>query len=194
MSREPGRARALGLPANGTCNRYWSRKFRRHIEQKRSARLTTVPRLGIPDIFVDDEDDRDAASKGGQAGAAAPAQSALLSADDAAGPAQHHRSWSGASMDISLHDMSYAHPLSAPRAGGLSSPTSIDGLHPARHQHSSSAFSFELQEPNEEASSNGSRRGSAVSPELVREMLDSSVWVESIRRSATQRRSGWGGP
>jgi hypothetical protein len=37
------------------------------------------------------------------------------------------------------------------------------------------------------------RRGSAVDPSVVRDMLDDSVWVESLRRSATtMRKSGWG--
>ncbi|CAK7207331.1 calcium channel protein [Sporothrix eucalyptigena] len=180
---------------------YWSRKFRRHMEHKRSARMTAIPQLGIPDILVDDEDDRAAGAGGRQGISSAPSQAggAFLSAESAGGPAQHHRSWSGASMDISLHDTSYAHPLSAPRTSGLSSPTGSGGLQPQRHQHSSSAFSFELQEPGSQFGAEGSRRGSAVSamsggvsPGLVREMLDDSVWVESIRRSATQRRSGWG--
>ncbi|ERS98024.1 hypothetical protein HMPREF1624_06197 [Sporothrix schenckii ATCC 58251] len=188
---------------------YWSRKFRRHMEQKRSARMTGVPQLGIPDILVDDEDDRTSGAGAGHSTGAASLQTAatFLSADHAAGPAQHHRSWSGASIDISLHDTNYAHPLSAPRTGGLSSPTSSGGLQPQRHHYNSSAFSFELQEPSAQFEADGSRRGSAVSamsgasgmsgvsgvsPGLVREMLDDSVWVESIRRSATQRRSGWG--
>ncbi|KAL1891649.1 calcium channel protein [Sporothrix stenoceras] len=184
-----------------------SKSLRRHMEQKRSARMTGIPQLGIPDILVDDEDERTAGAEVGQsAGAAVPSQAAatLLSAEHAAGSAQHHRSWSGASMDISLHDTNYAHPLSAPRTGGLSSPTGSGGLQPQRHQHNSSAFSFELQEPSAQSAADGSRRGSAVSamsgvsgvsgvsPGLLREMLDDSVWVESIRRSATQRRSGWG--
>jgi voltage-dependent calcium channel len=169
------------------------------MEQKRSARMTGVPQLGIPDILVDDEDDRATDAGAEQSAGAAPSQmvaATFLSAEHAAGPAQHHRSWSGASMDISLHDTNYAHPLSAPWTGGLASPTSPGGLQPQRHQHSPSTFSFELQEPGAPSLADGSRRGSAVSavsavsPGLVREMLDDSVWVESIRRSATQRRSG----
>lgn len=173
------------------------------MEQKRSARMTGVPQLDIPDILVDDEDERATGAGVGQSAGTAPSQAAstFLSAEHAAGSAQHHRSWSGASMDISLHDTNYAHPLSGPRTGGLSSSSASGGLQPQRHQHNSSAFSFELQEPSAQTAADGSRRGSAVSamsgvsgvsPGLVREMLDDSVWVESIRRSATQRRSGWG--
>lgn len=84
---------------------YWSRKFKRHMELKRSARMTAVPRLDVPDIFVDDEDER--AAQAAQAFANRFTQpppsrtpSTFLSADDAHRH-QHHRSWSGASEDIS---------------------------------------------------------------------------------------------
>jgi len=187
---------------------YWSRKFKRHMEQKRAARMTFVPDLNVPDILVDDEDDRARAAQSGAAQQnrqtmAAPgrAPSTFLSADDAARQA-HHRSWSGhQSVDISLHDTSYGHPLSAPRSGGMSSsvfgngpasPTTpgSGGLH---HRHNASANSFELQEGGSQPGSNASsRRGSAVSPAQARELLDDSVWMESIRRSTTQRKSGWG--
>lgn len=170
------------------------------MEQKRSARMTAIPQLGIPDILVDDEDDRTGSIASGQGISTAPSQATavFLSVNSVAGSAQHHRSWSGASMDISLHDTSYAHPLSSPRSGGLSSPTGSSGLQPQRHQHSPSTSCFELQEPIGQLTADSRQRGSAVSaisggsPGLVSEMLDDSIWVESIRRSATQRRSGRG--
>ncbi|KAM0723123.1 hypothetical protein Q7P37_001323 [Cladosporium fusiforme] len=34
---------------------YWSRRFRRAIESKKSARMTAVPSFGVPEIFVQDE-------------------------------------------------------------------------------------------------------------------------------------------
>jgi hypothetical protein len=147
--------------------------------------MTAIPQLGIPDILVDDEDDYMDKKGGGSAakmhdpmGGNSPASPSLLRAEDAM---THHRSWSG-NADLSLHDTSYAHPLSFPR----SSPQ------PPGHYQSNSAFSFELQEPGPESGEN-SRRASAVSPAQVRDMLDDSVWVESIRRSATIRRSQHGG-
>jgi voltage-dependent calcium channel len=148
------------------------------MEQKRSARMTAIPQLGIPDILVDDEDDHDGGGQPRGPGAGGGnTSSALLRAEDARA---HHRSWSG-SADLSLHDTNYAHPLSFPPA----SPASPG------HQQSNSAISFELQETGPGSGEN-SRRGSAVSPAQVRDMLDDSVWVESIRRSATVRRSDWG--
>ncbi|KAI1107697.1 Ion transport protein-domain-containing protein [Jackrogersella minutella] len=166
---------------------YWSRKFKRHIEKKKSARMTAIPQLDVPDIFVDDEDDRKRGMQQRTTMAAPPGSatpSDFLAVSDAARP--HHKSWAS-STDISNYDSLQSHPLSLPRA----SP-SMPG-----HESQSSAFSFELQDsaPN---SGENSRRGSSVSPAQVRELLDDSVWVESIRRSATirrsVRRSDWSGP
>ncbi|KAI0172029.1 Ion transport protein-domain-containing protein [Hypoxylon sp. FL1284] len=159
---------------------YWSRRFKRHMDKKRSARMTAIPQLDVPDIFVDDEDDRQRATQQRTTMTAPPARTTsadFLAVSDAARP--QHRSWSS-SADISTYDSSQAHPLSLPRA----SP-SMPG-----HQSQASAFSFELQDPGTApGSASSSRRGSAVSPAQVRELLDDSVWVESIRRSATIRRS-----
>ncbi|KAI1094152.1 Ion transport protein-domain-containing protein [Rostrohypoxylon terebratum] len=157
---------------------YWSRRFKRHMEKKRSARMTAIPQLDVPDIFVDDEDDRKRAAQQRTTMAAPPgsaASSDFLAVSDAARP--QHRSWASGT-DISTYDSTQAHPLSLPRA----SP-SIPG--PRSH---ASAFSFELQDSRPNSGEN-SRRGSSVSPAQVRELLDDSVWVESIRRSATIRQS-----
>ncbi|KAI5862713.1 Ion transport protein-domain-containing protein [Durotheca rogersii] len=157
---------------------YWSRQFKRHLEKKRSARMTAIPQLDVPDIFVDDEDDRQRAAQQRTTMAAPPAittSSDLLAVADAARP--QHRSWSS-SADISTYDSSNRHPLSLPRA-----TPSMPG-----HHSRNSALSFELQESGPPSGEN-SRRGSSVSPAQVRELLDDSVWVESIRRSATIRRS-----
>ncbi|KAK9771810.1 putative EF-hand domain-containing protein [Seiridium cardinale] len=159
---------------------YWARKFKKHLEKKRAGRMTAVPQLDVPDIFVEDEDVRQRAPQRATVAAsprprAATTSSDFLAAADAARP-QHH-SWAS-STDIANFDASYEHPLSLPRV----SP-SMPG-----HRHEHSAFSFELQDPGPSSGEN-SRRGSSVSPAQVRELLDDSVWVESIRRSATVRKS-----
>ncbi|KAI1137981.1 Ion transport protein-domain-containing protein [Hypoxylon sp. FL0543] len=168
---------------------YWSRKFKRHMEKKRSARMTAIPQLDVPDIFVDDEEDRQRAAQQRTTMAAPPIRtnsnsSDFLAVSDAVRP--QHRSWASGA-DISMYDSSQTHPLSLPRA----SP-SMPG-----HQSHTSAFSFELQDSGTNSGEN-SRRGSSVSPAQVRELLDDSVWVESIRRSATirksVRKSDWSGP
>ena len=175
---------------------YWSRQFKRHMELKRSARMTAIPQLDVPEILVDNEEDRSKAQnqvdndKNKQALAGfrpAMPTTTLLSADDAR---VQRTSWTGLT-DISSFDTSYGHPLAFP----TSSPASPS------HRNQPSAFSFELQEAADGdgdgtsggGSRGGSRRGSSVSPAQVREMLDDSVWMASIRRSATTRRGDWSG-
>ncbi|KAK4212828.1 Ion transport protein-domain-containing protein [Rhypophila decipiens] len=177
---------------------YYSRKFKRHMEIKRSARMTAIPQLDVPEILVDNDEDRNRRD-GGAGATSGPLSPAFLSADDA--HAHHHRSWSNISADLSSYDTSYGHPLAGPRASGPSSPG---------HRGQPSAFSFELSEipPDYDAANDDDdgtgggaagpgHRASAVSPAQVREMLDDSVWMASIRRSATMNRRppdlGWGG-
>lgn len=156
------------------------------MEKKRSARMTAIPQLDVPDIFVDDEDDRKrtATQRTTMAAPVARGTSDFLSVSDASRP--QHKSWTSGT-DISTYDSSQTHPLSLPRA----SP-SMPG-----HRSHASALSFELQDSGTNSGEN-SRRGSSVSPAQVRELLDDSAWVESIRRSATirrsVRRSDWSGP
>jgi len=176
--------------------------------------MTAIPQLDIPHILVDDEDDRAPGAAGSQqpgppqnqrpAMHARNTSTFLLPEDARQQPSQHHRSWSGTSVDISLHDTNYGHPLSMPRqAASPSTPGA------GSHRYNTSAFSFELQDPayasyddadpyaqqqqpgqrDGTGSNDSSRRASAVSPAQLREMLDDSVWLDSIRRSATQRRN-----
>ncbi|KAF7559584.1 hypothetical protein G7046_g4576 [Stylonectria norvegica] len=159
---------------------YWSRKFKQHMNNKRSSRMTMIPQLNIPDILVDDDfSDDDAPGRAGPRSPISPLNSPHASVDGS-----QQRSWH-ASEDLSLHDTAtWAHPLSFPRS---SAPATS-------HHPTPSAFSFELQESDgyeavPDPSSGGGQRDSAVSHSAVAGMLDDSVWVESIRRSATVRRS-----
>ncbi|RYP62124.1 hypothetical protein DL771_009843 [Monosporascus sp. 5C6A] len=156
-------------------------RFKKHMERKRAGRMTAIPQLDVPDIFVEDEGD--CATKAQQRNTvAAPSatstakSSDLLGATDAARP--HHQSWSS-SVDISTYDSTSAHPLSFPRA-----TPSMPG-----HQSQRPALSFELQEGRPSSGENSSLQAGSVSPAQVRDLLDDSIWVESIRRSATMRRS-----
>ncbi|RAL65069.1 hypothetical protein DID88_001176 [Monilinia fructigena] len=56
---------------------YWSRRFRKHMERKRSGRMTDIPQLG-PEVYVDDEEE--ASSK--KQKASASTSGALLSPID----------------------------------------------------------------------------------------------------------------
>ncbi|EAA34496.3 hypothetical protein GE21DRAFT_967 [Neurospora crassa] len=239
---------------------YYSRKFQRHMELKRSARLTAIPQLGVPEIYVDndhenqtdnEQQNKDSNSKNSARASGSGSSTAagtnffestltnpfgsgsstvnpgggasFLSADDAR--TAHHRSWSGASADLSSFDTSYGHPLAGPRMNKSSNSVSHRNTH---------AYSFELHDSSGIGGGNapspggwgggsgtmdsmglgggsalddnnggrspggeGTKRGSSVSPSKLSSMLDDSVWVASIRRSATMRRSqndtDWGG-
>lgn len=143
--------------------------------------MAGIPNLDVPDIFVDDEEERE---QGTQHRATIATQSVStptttadghLAAGDSSRPT--HKSWSP-SIDISTYDSSMMHPLAAPRA---SPSTPGNGL-------GDDGLNFNLQDPGL-ASNDEARRGSSVSPGEVRGLLDDSVWVESIRRSATVRKS-----
>ncbi|WQF85104.1 Putative EF-hand domain, voltage-dependent calcium channel, alpha-1 subunit, Ion transport [Colletotrichum destructivum] len=158
---------------------YWTRKFKKHIDMRKSARMTAIPQLDIPHILVDDDELR---LKSSPVAGTGQTRSALLTVDDA--NKSSHNSWSGPGpTDLPSDD--YQHPLSLARSG----PTTPG------HQSTHSAFSFELQEGGQN-SAQSSRRGSAVSPvqspvspAQVNNMLDDSIWLESIRRTATVRKS-----
>lgn len=181
---------------------YYSRQFKRHMESKKAGRMTAIPQLDVPEILVDNEEQRadrqagktyDTEPLGGGGGSGTlttPEAVSLLSAA-AADISGRHRHWSdggGLGADLSSYDTSYGHPLAGPRTSKPASP---------RQRNATSAFSFELAEPAEDGNEDDTtspigRRGSSVSPAAVRDVLDDSVWVESIRRSTTMRKSGWG--
>ncbi|KAI0815719.1 Ion transport protein-domain-containing protein [Xylaria sp. FL0064] len=158
---------------------YYSRKFRRHMEKKRSGRMTAVPQLDVPEIFVDDESDqardrtRAAQQRTTLAVPPTPGASEFLAVSDAM---RSHRSWSHGA-DISTYDATQSHPLSAPRATSIAS-----GNRPE-----TSTYVFDVQEST--TPTTRERQGSEVSPAQLRSFLDDSVWAESIRRSATVRKS-----
>jgi hypothetical protein len=138
--------------------------------------MTAIPHLDIPDILVEDDESQD-----GITGGAAPRSPIGPSSARSSVDGGQHQSWFGAT-DLSLHDTAWHHPLSFPR-----------GAPPSTFHHATpSAFSFELQDPDEHEHStavDNTEPTTAVSPSQVQGMLDDSVWVESIRRSATVRRS-----
>lgn len=167
---------------------YWSRQFQRHMDRKKAGRMEGVPQLGIPDIYIDNDGRPTGEGDGGfsedrQSKKRYPERN--LRVADAA--SSNRSSWGTAPPRRESADMSYQHPLGAPRTA----PST-----PTHHQQSSSAFSFELQTQGGEQGETGPPAGSDVrrqasvgGPSRVQDMLDDSVWVESIRRSATIKRS-----
>ncbi|KAL2269870.1 hypothetical protein VTJ83DRAFT_2054 [Remersonia thermophila] len=129
-----------------------------------------------------------------------------------------HRSWAALGADLSSYDTSYGHPLASPR-----SSTTYAGSRPG-HETQGTTFSFDwaVDDPGVDvsmtvpgSSSNAGAEGgtgggglvgddaaslgaamsrSTVDPTVVRDIMDDSVWAESLRRSATMRRKSGRGP
>lgn len=162
--------------------RYWSRRFKKIKERKKSGFMTTVPQLG-PEVFVDDaaEVSKQAASTlspswapqhpmvSSQAGGA-ESRASFITYGTLDGMPQRDRRGTDASVK---------QPLS-PIDGRGPSPQ----LSPNRPTPSNFGFEHDLGT----SSVASSRRGSAVSAENVLEVLDNSAWGESIRRSFTLKR------
>lgn len=164
--------------------------------------MTAVPQLDLPDILVDDEEQRakkkpsalspyGPISPGTPSPGSAPlhSPSTFLSPTRNSGGGNHQKTFSNTSADLTLQthfESSGAHPLSAPQGRGSGG---YDG-----HQSTHSAFSFELQEPtsgrsSRRVSNRNSRSNSAVSPSQMSQILDDSIWMDSIRRSATLKKT-----
>jgi voltage-dependent calcium channel len=152
--------------------------------------MTTIPQLDIPHIMVDEGDDSDDARDG-----VATPQTPVRDGGHWESPAHlsagartsihggHSRSSSAATTDSNHRHSAWHHPLSMPRSA---SSTPSPPLSP-----SPSNLGFELRDVSGRPSESGEphRRTSSVSPTQARDMLDDSVWMESIRRSTTNRRS-----
>ncbi|KAL7785128.1 calcium permeable channel [Trichoderma ceciliae] len=144
---------------------YWSRKFKEHMERKRASRMTTIPQLRIPDILV--EDDEDIMSR--------QAEARMHHLGIGAGVDEPKKlAWPG---DAISNGTMQSHPLGYPR-----SSLTVD-----EEPRGSSTFSFELETPDiREATAAELERPADISNlDSVQDMLDGSVWIDSIRRSAT---------
>lgn len=155
--------------------RYWSRRFQKHMERKRSGRMTGIPQLDVPDIFVDDDgSDTEAANKSSRRPSTQAASPTHLSVDGKYGQQRVDNAWHAGGGD---------HPLSFPRSS--SSTPSPPGT--------PSGFGFDLLEAAQgRVSGEMSRPTSSVSPAQARDLLEDSVWLDSIRRSTTTRKSDRG--
>ncbi|KAL6830373.1 calcium permeable channel [Trichoderma sp. SZMC 28015] len=148
---------------------YWSRKFKAHMERKRASRMTTIPQLRIPDILVEDDED-DSFS--------AQTEAKLSQLGTGAGEDGHRKSaWPPES--IADGGAMHNHPLGLPRES-LSVNEESGGI---------STFSFELEMPDvrEATVAELERPVDDGNLDSVQDMLDGSVWIDSIRRSATLR-------
>ncbi|KAF2189678.1 hypothetical protein K469DRAFT_723607 [Zopfia rhizophila CBS 207.26] len=184
---------------------YWSRKFRRAMEQKSSGRMTAVPQFTVPEIFVDDEDITDA-----QRGPHSASGSPLFSPVDLT--PMDNSEWRASGSDIRspsppTTDMTLRSRANSIQMTPQQSPTSASPMSPTRTSPQMSPFSppadgsdwrfaSALSRPpsplegDPGPADNRSRQNSSVSAADVLEVLDNSAWGESIRRSFTMRRPG----
>lgn len=185
---------------------YWSRRFRRAIEQKQSGRMTAVPQFTVPEIFVDDEDITDA-----NRGHYSTTGNSLFSPVDLHATDQSDWRASGSDVrspsppgDMTLRSRANSIQTTPQQSPTRPSPLSPSGVSPQMSPFSPPAagewqFASALSrppsplEPEGSAAGSRSRQNSAVSAADVLEVLDNSAWGESIRRSFTQRRSGHSG-
>ncbi len=170
---------------------YWARRFRRIMDARRSARMTAVPQFGVPEIFVDDEDDVTAGHRQSGnfpmspvgpfemgthigSGSRSPRSGSIIQDGRVSRPGSPSNSGSRTvSPHLSPH-LTPQRPLSRPEDGALGSEWHLGGSL--------------RSSPSGGGGHNRSRQGSNVSAQDVLEVLDNSVWGESIRRSFTQRR------
>lgn len=190
---------------------YWSRRFRRRIDAKKSARMTAVPSFGVPEILVEDETEHEAKQS---RKVEIPALSitpvdpepddSLRSFDAESGPSgARGRSSSGAlpQLDLARRSSIQLTPTSSPireefhlspEARPTHRPTaSSSSIQPdwhfaaafegGRNSHSPPASPGEPPDPSR------SRANSAVS-----ESFSESAWGQSMRRSYTQKARGSG--
>ncbi|KAF2002857.1 hypothetical protein P154DRAFT_124470 [Amniculicola lignicola CBS 123094] len=195
---------------------YWSRRFRRAVEHKRSGRMTAVPQFTVPEIFVDDEDITDA--ERGHDYSYSGNNSPVFAPVDLA-PRDERVEWRASGSDARAPSppaemtlRSRANSIQTTPQGSPTRPNQFGPpLSPTRASPQMSAFAgpspadadwqfaSALSRPpspmeNLEVEAQGqhggrSRQNSAVSAADVLEVLDNSAWGESIRRSFTTRRS-----
>lgn len=165
---------------------YWARRFHRHLTRHDSARMTNIPQFAVPEIFVNDGEPSKKEAK--------VTVQPYLSPNDIT---EHRTSWNdGASMSpnegTSATNLNHRRQGTGGSVGSLRSPGSPKSPSAFASPHDlwphHPAYPPAQGGPEEAGSTSSSRRGSAVSAENVMEVLDNSVWGESIRRSFTTRR------
>lgn len=143
--------------------------------------MTNVPQFAVPEILVNDGGE---SSKKQASVTVAP----LLSPQDIH---DQRTSWNdGASTSPTRDGSLYHRRRGTGGTAGNISPTAGSPISPSYAlPQLSPGYPYPPIDGQEDPGSAGSsRRGSAVSAENVLEVLDNSVWGESIRRSFTTRR------
>lgn len=189
---------------------YWSRRFRKHMASKNAARMTTIPQLQVPEIFVEDEDS--SPTREDKVGKRPPPLSLNVpslrvidqgtSASGVDVPQSPPGKLRNRNNSIQISPM--ASPLASPgQHNDQLTPQLSPGLRGGSPRLNTTAWIDESgvppSSPIEGRSSEDnrghdrSRANSSVSARSVLEALDNSAWGESMRRSFTLKRPGAGG-
>jgi hypothetical protein len=195
---------------------YWSRRFRRAVESKRSARMTAVPTFGVPEIFVQDEEGDDVTqAKKFHVPSVSVTQvddnaddtqlgvnraSSLSAGSDTAGPS----SWSRGDSRHRSNSIQTT-PTASPTGSRPSSPQLSPHHRPSPSQgsvqgsiqpdwHFAAALENAITPPGSprltgDVGFGRSRASSAVSQsDMMMDTFGTSAWGESMRRSVTTHR------
>lgn len=167
---------------------YWSRRFRRRIDARKSSRMTTIPQLSVPEIFVDDQD------QDSEEGRTTPQETEEFGSADSPSmlsPSAHRRGTS--SPSAARDSLPRIETDLADRVGGRSSIewSSVSPTLSPRGSWAQTMSSYGAADQQDESGEEGghSRQASAMSVQDVVDSLGNSAWGESLRRSFSQRQS-----
>lgn len=157
---------------------YWARRFRRHVEQRKSARMTAVPEFSIPEIFVDGQEHHD--DRQGDVADVPTVPNTPIASPDVGGGGQLQSSPGRPSLqiDTSVSERGTSNEWSRPSI-------SLSPRHPRDVDIESPDASLPLSDA---PSSHGHTRDNSGIVQDMMQTLGDSAWGESIRRSFTQRR------
>jgi voltage-dependent calcium channel len=157
---------------------YWARRFRRIVDAKKNARMEGVPQFAVPEIFVDDEDERNSFDS--------RRVSPIDMTDDPWSHIPTHGGPSRPSFGRSRNNSTASAALSFSLSPGLS-PQRGPSL--SVGDYSDDPLYLDGGSDHGRGSAH-SRQASNVSAQDVLEVFEESPWGDSIRRSFTSRRPG----
>ena len=193
---------------------YWSRRFRKAMDAKKNARVTAIPQFGVPEIFVqgDDDDVTEAPRFNVPSLSVTPVEFEPSVTAESMGLGRAPTSGSDAgssnsmSSGVTMRNRSSTLQHSEPDLDAEASKRS-QGLTPQHRTTNSSSsiqpdwhFAAAIESAAQgisppasprlapEAANNRSRSNSAVSQSEIVGMFSDSAWGQSMRRSFTTRR------
>ena len=184
---------------------YWSSRFRKAKKAKFAKNITTVPRLDIPEIFVDGSDSPEGTDANSLMPSPAPSASPQMFAYDGGMSTGNDVSQSPLPESPRRRNNQTQQTATHSRAKSDNVRTSLrpaSDLFTGEARLTRAISQPSLYDPDllmagedgYESSNSGagsashSRAGSNVDPQSVLDVLESSAWGESIRRSFSTRR------